>query len=42
MDDTEDVELLALVLVNTFDLNVEECCWVDSDASRFFDVLGKS
>ncbi|RMZ70021.1 hypothetical protein GMOD_00000054 [Pyrenophora seminiperda CCB06] len=42
MDDTKDVQLLALVFVNTFDLDIEERVWVDLDAIVLHDVLCKS
>lgn len=42
MDDTEDVQLLTLVLVNTLNLNIKERCWVDLDAVVLHDVLRES
>lgn len=42
VDNTEDVQLLALVLVDTLDLNIEERGGVDSNAVVLFDVLGES
>lgn len=42
VDDAKYVELLALVLMNTLDLDIEERRRVDADASRLLDVLGKA
>ena len=42
VDDTENVHLLALVLVDTLDLDVEESCRVDGVTSRLLDVFGKA
>jgi hypothetical protein len=42
VDDTEDVELLTLVLVNTLDLNVKQGCRVDFYAGSLLDVVGKA
>lgn len=41
VDDTEDVELLAFILVDTLDLNIEERSGVDRDTIVLFDVLRK-
>ena len=42
MDDTEDVHLLALVLMDTLDLDVKESRGVDIDAGGLFDMLGQA
>ena len=39
MNDTENVQLLSLVLVYTFDLNIEECFGIDANACRVHNVL---
>lgn len=41
MDRSENVQLLALVLVDTLDLHVKEGSRVDSYASAGLDVLSK-
>lgn len=42
VDDTEDVELLTLVLVDTLHLHIEQSCRVDGDAVVLLDVLRQS
>ena len=42
VDDTEDVHLLTLVLVDTLDLNVKEGRGVDIDTGGLLDMLGKA
>lgn len=42
VDDTEDIELLALVLVDTLYLHIEECSRVDSDTIVLLDVFRKA
>lgn len=42
MNRAEDVQLLALVLVDTLDLDIKESCRVDSNASTGLDVLCES
>ena len=42
MDDTKDVQLLAFVLVDTLDLNIEKRRRVDLDAIVLHDVLRES
>lgn len=42
VNDTKDVELLSLVLVNTLDLDVKESSGVDSDTSGCLDVFGEA
>lgn len=42
VDDTKDVHLLALVLVDTLDLDVKEGRWVDIDTGGLLDVLGQA
>lgn len=39
MNDTKDVELLALIFVYTLDLNIEESRRVDTDTLGFFQEL---
>ena len=39
VNDTEDVQLLPLVLVYALDLDIEECFWVDANACCIHDVL---
>lgn len=41
MDNAENVELLALVLVDTLNLDVEQRSWVDSNAVVLLDVRGE-
>ena len=41
-DDVQDVEQLALVFVDAFDLYVEDGFGVDADAEVFFDPRGKA
>jgi len=42
VNDTEDVKLLTLVLVNTLDLDIEQSCRVDLYAGSILDVVGKA
>lgn len=42
VDDTENVQLLALVLVNTLDLNIEKSSWVNRNTVVLLDMLCKS
>jgi len=42
MDDTEDVHRLALVLMDTLDLDIEHGLGVDSDAEGALDVRRES
>lgn len=42
MNDTKDVHLLTLVLVYPLDLNIEQCSWVDCDASGGLNMLRKA
>lgn len=42
VDDAKDVHLLALVLVDSLDLDVEERGGIDTDARRGLDVLGQA
>lgn len=42
VNNTEDVQLLTLVLVYTLDLHIKECFRVDTDSLSILDVLGKA
>lgn len=42
VDNSKDVELLALIFVNSLDLDVEQGCWVDRYAERSLNVLGQA